>query len=74
MPEAYLDYAHIHCQADTRDYKIVEKAFRGFFNLDFPKTWFSKVSHFQRLAAVENGGTSLYRAQFVEKLRFPYSC
>jgi len=52
----------------------VEKAFHGFSNIVFRKTRFSKDSHFQRLAAVQNGGTSLYRAQLAEKLRFSTSC
>ncbi len=43
-------------------WQAVEKAFHGFFNIAIRKTWFSNVSHFQWLAAIENDGTSLYRA------------
>jgi len=35
---------------------------------------FSNGSHFQWLAAIENGGTSLYRAQSAEKQSFSTAC
>jgi hypothetical protein len=44
------------------------------FGLLSPATWFSKDSHFLELAAVKNGGTSLYRWQLAEKQRFSTSC
>jgi hypothetical protein len=52
----------------------VEKAIHGFFNIATRKTRFSIGSHFQWLAAIENGGTSLYRSQQVEKPGFSTSC
>jgi len=55
-------------------WQAVEKAFHGFFNIAIRKTWFSNVSHFQWLAAIENDGTSLYRAQGVEKQSFSTPC
>jgi len=34
----------------------------------------SRFLHFQLLAAIENGGTSLYRTQAVEKHLFSTTC
>jgi len=48
-------------------------ALRGI-EMSCPATRFSDGSHFQWLAAMENGGTSLYRAQLVEKQSFSTSC
>jgi hypothetical protein len=48
----------------------LEKAIHGFSNIANRKTWFSICSHFRWLEAIENGGTSMYRAQPSEKLRF----
>jgi len=53
---------------------LLTKSFHGFFNIAFRKARISKVSHSQRLEAVKNGGTSLYRTQLVDKLRFSTSC
>jgi hypothetical protein len=39
-----------------------------------PATRFSNDSHFQWLTATENGGTSMYRAQPVEKQGFSTGC
>jgi hypothetical protein len=39
-----------------------------------PATWFSNGSHFQWLIAIENGGTSLCRAQPAEKQSFSAGC
>jgi hypothetical protein len=52
----------------------LEKTIRGFFNIAIRKTWFSNGSHFRWPTAIKNGGTSLYRAQFVEKQSFPTNC
>jgi len=49
-------------------------AIHGFFNIVIRKTWFSNDSHFQWHAAIENGGTSLYRAHSVEKQCFSTEC
>jgi hypothetical protein len=43
------------------------------FGLLSPATWFSNDFHFQQLAAVKNGGTSLYRYQLAEKQHFSKS-
>jgi len=53
---------------------LLKKAIHGFFNIATRKTWFSNVSHFQWLIAIENGSTSLYRAQPAEKLCFSAGC
>ena len=55
-------------------YTLLKKAIHGFFNIVIRKTWFSNDSHFQWHAAIENGGTSLYRAHSVEKQCFSTEC
>jgi len=45
-----------------------------FFNDGSGKHGFSLPSFFQWLTAIENGGTSLYRTQAAEKLRFSTAC
>jgi len=51
-------------------YILLKKAIHGFFNIVTRKAWFSNDSHFQWHAAIENGGTSLYRARPAEKRCF----
>jgi len=48
----------------------LKKTIHGFFNIVIRKTRFSNDSHFQWLTAIENGGTSMYRAQPAEKQSF----
>jgi hypothetical protein len=54
----------------STDSILLIKAIQGFFNIVNRKTRFSIDFHFRWLAATENGGTSLYRAQLVEKRCF----
>jgi len=53
---------------------LLIKAVHGFFNIAIRKTRFSNGSHFQGLSAIENSGTSMYRAQHAEKHRFSACC
>jgi hypothetical protein len=53
---------------------MLKKAIHGFFSIVIRKTWFSNDSHFQWLSATENGGTSMYRTQPVEKQGFSTGC
>jgi hypothetical protein len=47
----------------------VEKAVPGFFYVAFRKAWFSKSSHFRRLA-LSKMAAAMYRAQLVKKQVF----
>ena len=57
-----------------RSYQDVEKALPWAFSTTKAGNAVSRFLHFQRLTAVENGDTSLCRAQAVEKLRFSTAC
>jgi hypothetical protein len=52
----------------------LKKTKHGFFNIAIRKVRFSNGSHFQWPAAIENGGTSVYRAQPAEKHGFSTAC
>ncbi len=42
-------------------YCLLKKSVHGLFNIAIRKAWFSNGSHFQWLAAIKKGGTSLHR-------------
>jgi hypothetical protein len=58
-------------------YGVVQNRSRRFcrgIETSCPATRFSNGSHFQWLTAIKNDGTSLCRAQHVEKRSFSTSC
>jgi len=52
----------------------VEKVHPWTFSTTEAENAISRFLHFQWLTAIENGGTSLCRAQAAEKLRFSTAC
>jgi len=57
-----------------RNQQDVEKALSRAFSTTEAENAVSRFPHFQRLTAIENGGTSLCRTQAAEKLRFSTPC
>jgi len=56
--------------ASKSPYQDVEKVHPWTFSTTEAENAVSRFLHFQWLTSIENGGTSLCRAQAAEKLRF----
>jgi len=61
-------------QASAGGWQDVEKVPPRTFSTTEAENAVSRFLHFQWLAAIENGGTSLCRTQAVEKHRFSSAC